>query len=183
MNMNGQNFETATFGMGCFWCTEAIFQELKGVVSVTPGYAGGHIKNPTYEQVCAGNTGHTEVAQIIYDPKQISFEELLEVFFQVHDPTTLNRQGADVGYQYRSVIFYHNDTQKNSAEKIKKELNDRNVFGKPVVTAIEPFTNFYPAEDYHKNYFRKNTNKPYCQFVIKPKVEKFEKIFKDKLKK
>jgi len=183
MNMNGQNFETATFGMGCFWCTEAIFQELKGVVSVTPGYAGGHIKNPTYEQVCAGNTGHTEVAHIVYDPKQISFEELLEVFFQVHDPTTLNRQGEDVGYQYRSVIFYHNDTQKNSAEKIKKELNDHNVFGKPVVTAIEPFTNFYPAEDYHKNYFRKNTNKPYCQFVIKPKVEKFEKIFKDKLKK
>ncbi len=181
--MNGQNFETATFGMGCFWCTEAIFQELKGVVSVTPGYAGGHVKNPTYEQVCAGNTGHTEVAQIVYDPKQISFEELLEVFFQVHDPTTLNRQGGDVGYQYRSVIFYHNDTQKNSAEKIKKELNDQNVFGKPVVTAIEPFINFYPAEDYHKNYFRQNPNKPYCQFVIKPKVEKFEKIFKDKLKK
>lgn len=184
LNMNAQNkhYETATFGMGCFWCTEAIFQELKGVISVTPGYAGGHVKNPTYEQVCEGNTGHTEVAQIIFDPLQISFQELLEVFFKVHDPTTLNRQGEDVGFQYRSVIFYHNEEQKKLAEYFKQKLNEKKVFDKPIVTAIEPFTNFYAAEDYHKNYFRLNSNKPYCQLVIKPKVEKFEKIFKDKIK-
>lgn len=183
MDAQKNNYQTATFGMGCFWCTEAIFQELKGVISVTPGYAGGHVKNPTYEQVCEGNTGHTEVAQIIYDPNQISFQELLEVFFKVHDPTSLNRQGEDVGYQYRSVIFYHNEEQKKLAEYFKKKLNDEKVYDKPVVTAIEPYTNFYPAEDYHKNYFRQNSSKPYCQLVIKPKVEKFEKIFKEKLKK
>ncbi len=177
------SYETATFGMGCFWCTEAIFQELEGVISVTPGYAGGHIKNPSYEQVCAGNTGHTEVAQILYDSKKISFQELLEVFFRVHDPTTLNRQGEDVGYQYRSVIFYHNQKQKETAEYFKQKLNSEKIFDKPIVTAIEPYTNFYPAEDYHKNYYRLNTNKPYCQLVIKPKIEKFEKIFKEKLKK
>lgn len=182
MDAQKNNYQTATLGMGCFWCTEAIFQELKGVISVTPGYAGGHIKNPTYEQVCEGNTGHTEVAQIVYDPNQISFQELLEVFFKVHDPTSLNRQGEDIGYQYRSVIFYHNDEQKKTAEYFKKKLNEEKVFEKPVVTAIEPYTNFYPAEDYHKNYFRQNPNKPYCQLVIKPKIEKFEKIFKEKLK-
>lgn len=183
--MTAQNnaYQTATLGMGCFWCTEAIFQELKGVISVVPGYAGGHVKNPSYEQVCTGNTGHTEVTQITFDPHQISFQELLQVFFQVHDPTTLNRQGEDVGYQYRSVIFYHNDEQKKIAETIKQKLNDEKVFENPVVTAIEPFKNFYPAEDYHKNYFRLNMNKPYCQLVIKPKVEKFEKVFKEKLKK
>lgn len=183
--MNAQNkshYETATFGMGCFWCTEAIFQELKGVISVTPGYAGGKTKNPTYEEVCAGHTGHTEVAQIIFDPMQISFQELLEVFFKVHDPTTLNRQGEDVGYQYRSVIFYHNEEQKKLATYYKDKLNEANVFENPIVTAIEPYTNFYPAEDYHKNYFKQNSNKPYCQLVIKPKVEKFEKIFKNKIK-
>lgn len=183
--MNAQNshkYETATFGMGCFWCTEAIFQELKGVISVTPGYAGGHVKNPTYEEVCNGNTGHTEVAQIVFDPLQISFQELLEVFFKVHDPTALNRQGEDVGFQYRSVIFYHNNEQKKLAEYYKQKLNDEKVFEKPVVTAIEPFSNFYPAEDYHKNYYKLNSQKTYCQMVIKPKVEKFEKVFKSKLK-
>lgn len=179
---NNHSYQTATLGMGCFWCTEAIFQELKGVISVVPGYAGGHVQNPTYEQVCAGNTGHTEVAQITYDPTKISFQEILEVFFKVHDPTTLNRQGNDVGYQYRSVIFYHNQEQKQLAEHFKQKLNDEKIFESPVVTAIEPYTNFYPAEDYHKNYFKLNSNKPYCEMVIKPKVEKFEKIFKEKLK-
>lgn len=183
MNAQKNLYQTATLGMGCFWCTEAIFQNLKGVVSVMPGYAGGHVKNPSYEEVCQGNTGHTEVAQIIFDPNQISFQEILQVFFQVHDPTSLNRQGEDVGFQYRSVIFYHNDEQKKIAESIKEKLNEEKVFEKPVVTAIEPFSNFYPAEDYHRNYFRRNSDKPYCQIVIKPKVEKFEKIFKEKLKK
>lgn len=175
--------EIATFGMGCFWCTEAIFKELKGVISVIPGYAGGYVPNPSYKQVCEGNTGHTEVAQITFDPTQISYQELLEVFFKVHDPTQINGQGNDIGYQYRSVIFYHNDTQKKLAEYFKQKLNEEKVFDKPVVTAIEPYKNFYPAEDYHKNYYELNPNQPYCQMVIKPKVEKFEKIFKAKLKK
>jgi peptide-methionine (S)-S-oxide reductase len=169
--------------MGCFWCTEAIFQELKGVIKVTPGYAGGHKENPTYEEVCDGNTGHTEVAQIVFDPNLISYAELLEVFFKVHDPTTLNRQGNDVGYQYRSVIFYHNDEQKKLAQYYKQKLNEEKVYNNLIVTAIEPFTNFYLAEDYHKNYYKLNSSKPYCQLVIKPKLEKFEKIFRDKLKK
>ncbi len=180
---NSNKYQLATFGMGCFWCTEAIFQELKGVIKVTPGYAGGHKENPTYEEVCEGNTGHTEVTQIIFDPTQISYAELLEVFFKVHDPTTLNRQGNDVGYQYRSVIFYHNDEQKKLAQYYKQKLNEEKVYDNPIVTAIEPFTNFYPAEDYHKNYYQLNSNKPYCQLVIKPKLEKFEKVFRDKLKK
>jgi peptide-methionine (S)-S-oxide reductase len=180
---NSNKYQIATFGMGCFWCTEAIFQELKGVIKVTPGYAGGYKENPTYEEVCEGNTGHTEVAQIVFDPNLISYAELLEVFFKVHDPTTLNRQGNDVGYQYRSVIFYHNDEQKKLAEYYKQKLNEEKVYENPIVTAIEPFTNFYPAEDYHKNYYKLNSSKPYCQFVIKPKLEKFEKIFRDKLKK
>jgi peptide-methionine (S)-S-oxide reductase len=180
---NSNKYQLATFGMGCFWCTEAIFQELKGVIKVTPGYAGGHKENPTYEEVCEGNTGHTEVTQIVFDPTQISYAELLEVFFKVHDPTTLNRQGNDVGYQYRSVIFYHNEEQKKLAEYYKQKLNEEKVYDNPIVTAIEPFTNFYPAENYHKNYYKLNSNKPYCQLVIKPKVEKFEKIFRDKLKK
>jgi peptide-methionine (S)-S-oxide reductase len=180
---NSNKYQLATFGMGCFWCTEAIFQELKGVIKVTPGYAGGHKENPTYEEVCDGNTGHTEVAQIVFDPNLISYAELLEVFFKVHDPTTLNRQGNDVGYQYRSVIFYHNDEQKKLAQYYKQKLNEEKVYNNPIVTAIEPFTNFYPAEDYHKNYYKLNSSKPYCQLVIKPKLEKFEKIFRDKLKK
>ncbi len=183
MNVQSQKYETATFGMGCFWCTEAVFQQLIGVISVTSGYAGGHIKNPTYEQVCEGNTGHTEVCQITYDPLKISFDELLEVFWKVHDPTTQNRQGEDVGFQYRSVIFYHNNEQKILAEKYKQKLNTEHVFEQPVITAIEPIINFYSAENYHQNYFNSNQNKPYCQMVVKPKVEKFEKVFKSKLKK
>lgn len=173
----------ATFGNGCFWCTEAIFQQLEGVKKVTSGYSGGHVVNPTYEQVCAKNTGHAEALQIVYDPTVISFDELLEVFWKTHDPTTLNRQGNDVGPQYRSVIFYHDNSQKEKSEAYKAELDKSGAWPNPVVTAIEPFKNFYPAEDYHQNYFKLNGKAPYCQYVIRPKLEKFEKIFKDKLKK
>lgn len=173
----------ATFGNGCFWCTEAVFQQLEGVKKVTSGYSGGHVVNPTYEQVCAKNTGHAEALQIVYDPTVISFDELLEVFWKTHDPTTLNRQGNDVGPQYRSVIFYHDNTQKEKSEAYKAELDKSGAWPNPVVTAIEPFKNFYPAEDYHQNYFKLNGKAPYCQYVIRPKLEKFEKIFKDKLKK
>lgn len=175
--------DTATFGTGCFWCTEAIFQQLDGVLKVTSGYSGGHIVNPTYEQVSTGTTGHAETCQIIYDPTKITFDELLKVFWQTHDPTTLNRQGNDEGPQYRSVIFYHNDAQKERAEYYKSELNENHVFAKPIVTAIEPYKNFYSAEDYHQDYYANNPNQPYCYFVIRPKLEKFEKVFKDKLKK
>jgi peptide-methionine (S)-S-oxide reductase len=175
--------ETATFGNGCFWCTEAVFQQLEGVKKVTSGYSGGHVPNPTYEQVCAKNTGHAEALQIVYDPSVISFDELLEVFWKTHDPTTLNRQGNDVGPQYRSVIFYHNDTQKEKAEAYKAQLDKSGAWPDPIVTAIEPFKNFYPAEDYHQNYYKLNGKAPYCQYVIRPKLEKFEKVFKDKLKK
>lgn len=174
--------ETATFGTGCFWCTEAIFEQLKGVVSVTSGYAGGHVANPTYEEVCNGTTGHAEAVQIVYDPKQISYKDLLEVFWSVHDPTTLNRQGADVGTQYRSVIFYHNAEQQKEAEEHKAKLDQSGAFSKRIVTQIAPFTNFYKAEDYHQEYYRLNGHAPYCQFVIKPKVDKFQKVFHDKLK-
>lgn len=173
----------ATFGNGCFWCTEAVFQQLEGVKKVTSGYSGGHVVNPTYEQVCAKNTGHAEALQIVYDPTVISFDELLEVFWKTHDPTTLNRQGNDVGPQYRSVIFYHDNSQKEKSEAYKAELDKSGAWPNPVVTAIEPFKNFYPAEDYHQNYFKLNGKAPYCQYVIRPKLEKFEKIFKDKLKK
>ncbi|OGU54372.1 MAG: peptide-methionine (S)-S-oxide reductase [Ignavibacteria bacterium RBG_13_36_8] len=174
--------ETATFGMGCFWCSEAIFERLKGVKSVASGYTGGISANPTYEQVCAGNTGHAEVIQITFDPSVISYPELLEVFWKTHDPTTLNRQGADVGSQYRSVIFYHNEEQKKSAEHYKAELDKSGAWGKPIVSEISPFTNFYKAEDYHQDYFANNPEKQYCSFVIAPKVEKFEKVFQSKLK-
>ena len=174
--------ETATFGAGCFWCVEAVFQNLKGVESVISGYSGGHIKNPAYREVCNGNTGHAEVAQITYDPKVTSFAELLEVFWQTHDPTTLNRQGNDVGTQYRSAIFYHNDEQKEIAEKYKQELEASGAFDAPIVTEISPLTNFYPAEDYHQNYFNQNPSQPYCSMVVRPKVDKFKKVFKDKLK-
>jgi peptide-methionine (S)-S-oxide reductase len=176
------NTDTATFGNGCFWCTEALFQELNGVTSVASGYSGGHVVNPTYEEVCEKNTGHAEVIQIVYDPSVITFDELLEVFWQTHDPTTLNRQGNDVGPQYRSVIFYHNEKQKERSEYFKKELDKSGAFNQPIVTAIEPFKNFYVAEDYHQNYFKLNGNQPYCYFVIRPKLEKFEKAFKSKLK-
>ena len=175
--------DTATFGEGCFWCTEAIFERLKGVISVTSGYAGGTVPNPTYEQVCTGKTGHAEVSQIIYDPAVISYDELLKVFFKTHDPTSLNRQGADVGTQYRSVIFYSNEEQQKKAEYYKDELNKSGAFNKPIVTEISPLKNFYKAEEYHQDYFSKNPNQGYCNFVIVPKIEKFEKVFKDLLKK
>lgn len=174
--------DTATFGAGCFWCVEAVFQEMKGVQKVTSGYSGGGVKNPTYSDVCTGLTGHAEVCQIVYDPSEVSFKELLEAFWQTHDPTTLNRQGNDAGTQYRSVIFYHNESQRQLAEMYKAELNKSGAFDKPVVTAIDPFTNFYPAEDYHQNYYNQNGDASYCQYVIRPKVDKFRKAFQDKLK-
>ncbi len=175
--------DTATFGTGCFWCTEAIFQQVEGVIKVTSGYSGGFVENPNYKEVCTGTTGHAECLNIVYDPSKISFDELLEIFWQVHDPTTLNRQGADVGTQYRSVIFYHNDEQKKKAEHYKAELDKSGAWDKPIVTTLETFTKFYPAEDYHQNYYNDNPGQGYCQFVIRPKVEKFQKVFKDKLKK
>jgi peptide-methionine (S)-S-oxide reductase len=176
------NMERATFGAGCFWCVEAIFQDLKGVHSVVSGYAGGTVKNPTYRQVCAGTTGHAEVVQITFDPDVISFEELLYVFWRTHDPTTLNRQGADVGTQYRSVILYHNDEQKAIAEKSKKETDVSGLWPNSIVTEIAPLGEFYEAEDYHQNYWRLNPNQPYCRTVIDPKVRKFRHEFKQQLK-
>lgn len=174
--------ETATFGAGCFWCVEAVYQQLKGVIKVTSGYSGGARENPTYDQVCSGATGHAEVCQIVYDPSVISYKELLEVFWTVHDPTTLNRQGADVGTQYRSVIYYHNDEQKQLAEHYKAELDKSGAFKDPVVTEISAYTKFYSAEKYHQDYYNNNKNQPYCSFVIEPKLDKFKKVFKDKLK-
>ena len=183
MTTSNVKLDTATFGTGCFWCTEAIFQQLEGVEKVTSGYSGGSVANPTYEQVCSKTTGHAECLNIMYDPKKITFDELLEVFWQTHDPTTLNRQGADVGTQYRSVVFYHNEEQKAKTEKYKAELDKSGAFDNPIVTTLEPFTIFYPAENYHQNYYNSNGSQGYCQFVIRPKVEKFEKVFKSKLKK
>lgn len=180
--MNEAGLEKATFGSGCFWCTEAIFENLNGVTSVVSGYAGGQVENPTYEAVCTGTTGHAEVTQITYDPNLISFDELLEVFWKTHDPTTLNRQGNDVGPQYRSVIFYHNEEQRELAEKYKAELDKSGAWDNPIVTEITAYTNFYPAEKYHQNYYESNPNQGYCAFVIAPKLEKFKKVFKDKLK-
>lgn len=170
--MNTNKTETATLGGGCFWCMEAVYERLPGVISVTSGYAGGHIANPTYEQVCTGTTGHAEVTQITFDPAKISFAKLLEVFWQAHDPTTLNRQGNDEGTQYRSVIFYHDEKQRLIAEKSK--LAAQNDFSSPIVTEIVPFTKFYPAEDYHQGYYDDNTNAGYCRVVITPKLEKLE---------
>ncbi len=170
--MKTQKRETATLGGGCFWCMEAVFERLPGVISVTSGFSGGTVENPTYEQVCTGKTGHAEVTQIVFDPGKISYAKLLEVFWQAHDPTTLNRQGADEGTQYRSVIFYHDQRQKLSAEKSK--LAAQADFNRPIVTAIEPFTKFYKAEDYHQGYYDDNTNAGYCRFVIAPKLEKLE---------
>ena len=174
--------DTATFAAGCFWCVEAVFQELKGVQSVVSGYTGGSIANPSYEEVCSGSTGHAEACQIAYDPKIISYPELLEVFWKTHDPTTLNRQGNDSGTQYRSAIFYHTEEQKKLAEHYKRELDSSGAFDAPIVTEIVPFTKFYKAENYHQNYFNEHGAQPYCLFVIKPKVEKFKKVFNDKLK-
>lgn len=181
--IDGIKTDTATFGTGCFWCTEAIFQQLEGVISATSGYSGGHVQNPTYKEVCEGTTGHAEVIQIVYDPAKISFDELLRAFWESHDPTTLNRQGNDVGPQYRSVVFYHNAEQKEKTERYKEQLNQSNAFGKPIVTEISPFTIFYKAENYHQDYYNNNGSQPYCNFVIRPKLEKFNKIFKEKLKK
>jgi peptide-methionine (S)-S-oxide reductase len=178
----GNGIDTATFGGGCFWCVEAQFQLLKGVVKVESGYSGGHVKNPAYREVCNGTTGHAEVTQVYYDPKVISYEQLLEAFWQAHDPTTLNRQGNDVGTQYRSAIFYHNVMQKELAETYKKKLDASGAFSGPIVTEISPFTVFYKAENYHQDYFELNGSQPYCQYVIAPKVEKFKKVFDKKLK-
>ena len=181
--MIAKNLEKATLGGGCFWCTEAVYLQLKGVTDVKPGYSGGHVKNPAYREVCNGTTGHAEVVQVTFDPEQVSFSEILEVFFKTHDPTTLNRQGNDVGTQYRSAVFYHSDEQKEITEKIIVQFENEKVYDDPIVTEVTAFDTFYPAEDYHINYFARNKNQPYCQFVVAPKVEKFEKIFKDKLKK
>jgi peptide-methionine (S)-S-oxide reductase len=174
--------KTATLGAGCFWCVEAIFQQLKGVLAVRSGYSGGERENPSYEQVCSGATGHAEVIQLDYDESLISFTELLEVFFQTHDPTTLNRQGADVGTQYRSAIFYHSEEQKKIAEQIIEELSVAGAYISPIVTEVTAFKNFYEAEDYHRNYFLNNPEQGYCRMVVRPKVEKFEKVFSNKLK-
>jgi peptide-methionine (S)-S-oxide reductase len=175
--------EVATFGSGCFWCSEVVFSELKGVAKVEPGYSGGRIANPTYEQVCSDTTGHAEVAQLTFDPDLISFRELLEVFFSTHDPTTLNRQGGDEGSQYRSVIFYHDEEQKRVAQEIMTELAKDKAFKNPIVTEVLPFEAFYPAEDYHRDYYRRNPRQPYCQAVISPKLAKFRAHFQSKLKK
>jgi len=177
-----QKLQKATFGMGCFWCSEALFDRLVGVKSVKSGFEGGQIANPSYEEVCTGTTGHAEVIEVTYDPAKISYDELLEVFWKSHDPTTLNRQGADVGTQYRSVIFYHTPEQKAAAEKYKAEINKTNAYGKPAVTEITKAQPFYAAEAYHQDYFSKNSNQPYCRLVILPKMEKLEKLFKNKLK-
>lgn len=177
------NSEIATFANGCFWCTEAVFINLKGVIKVTPGYTGGHTKNPTYKEVCTGETGHAECLQITFDANEINFEELLEVFWKTHDPTTRNRQGGDIGTQYRSAIYYHNNVQKDLSEKFKLELDKSGAFSNPIVTEIVPFENFYPAEDYHHQYFENNElSNPYCQMVVRPKVDKFKKVFQNKLK-
>jgi peptide-methionine (S)-S-oxide reductase len=184
---SGQNttqtdgLETATLGGGCFWCLEPLFDSLRGVVSVKPGYAGGHVANPSYQQVCTGRTGHAEVAQIVFDPQQLSYSDLLHVFFATHNPTTLNQQGADVGEQYRSVILPHDDEQRRVAQEVIREITDEQLYDRPIVTTIEPFTVFYPAEDYHQNYFRNHPEAPYCMMVIAPKVAKFRKKYAERL--
>jgi len=175
-------FRLATFGSGCFWCTEAIFERLDGVGKAVSGYSGGHVKNPTYDQVCTGTTGHAESIQITYDPSKVSYDALLEVFWKTHDPTTKNRQGNDIGPQYRSVIFYHDAEQKKLAESYRSKLDTERIWNRPIVTEIVPFSSFWPAEDYHQNYYDNNPEKSYCSVVITPKIEKFRKIFKDRLK-
>ena len=175
--------EVATLGGGCFWCLDGIFRDLKGVERVESGYAGGHTKNPSYREVCSGTTGHAEVTQVTFDPSIISYRDLLGVFFTIHDPTTLDRQGADVGTQYRSVILYHSEAQHRTADEVIADLSERGVWDNPIVTQIEPFEAFYPAEDYHQDYFAQNPDQPYCQIVIAPKVSKFRKTYLDRLKK
>ncbi|WP_395050138.1 bifunctional methionine sulfoxide reductase B/A protein [Flavobacterium sp.] len=182
-NKSTSNLETITLGGGCYWCVEAVYENLKGVKSVVSGFAGGKNPNPTYEEVCTGRTGHAEVVQITFDKTVTNLDEIFKVFFTVHDPTTLNRQGADAGTQYRSVIFYANEEQKKEAHSIIDQLTSEKVYNNPIVTTLEPLTQFYKAEDYHQNYYENNKNQPYCQMVIQPKIEKFEKIFKDRLKK
>ncbi len=181
--METNNFETATLGAGCFWCVEAVFDDLKGVEDVVSGYSGGHTENPTYQQVCSETTGHAEVARIKFDPQEISFKEILQIFFAVHDPTTLNRQGNDVGSSYRSAIFYHSDEQKHIAEEVIKEVTEEGVYDNPIVTEVTPFDKFYAAENYHQEYFANNPNQPYCAAIVAPKVAKFRKKFVDRLKK
>jgi len=182
MTHSESTLDTATFGAGCFWCVEAVFQRVKGVEHVVSGYTGGHVKNPTYQQVSTGNTGHAEVAQITFNPSVISYSDLLEIFWETHDPTTLNRQGNDVGTQYRSAVFYHNQAQKQKAEQIKAKLNASGKWKDSIVTEISPLGEFYKAENYHQNYYNQNSYQPYCQFVISPKLQKFEKKFSDKAK-
>ncbi|MBS9768095.1 MAG: peptide-methionine (S)-S-oxide reductase MsrA [Flavobacteriaceae bacterium] len=182
MNTSTQQTETVTLGAGCFWCVEAVFDQLKGVEKVQSGYSGGTAENPSYEEVCTGTTGHAEVVQITYNPQIIAFEDILEVFWTIHDPTTLNRQGADVGTQYRSAIFYHNEKQRKIATAYIQQLNDLKTFEMPIVTEVTPFSNFYPAENYHDNYYNQNGDNPYCRMVIRPKVRKFQKLFEGKLK-
>jgi peptide-methionine (S)-S-oxide reductase len=180
MNMNTDEpnkQEKATLGAGCFWCVEAVYQQLKGVKSVTSGYSGGHVKNPSYREVTTGKTGHAEAVQITYDPGQISFSELLEVFWKTHDPTTLNRQGPDIGTQYRSVIFYHNEDQKRIAEESKEKMDQKGYYKKPIVTEVVPFKNFYVAEDYHQDFYKNNPGQPYCKAWIDPKMEKLQDQF------
>ena len=174
--------EQATFGSGCFWCTEAVFERMAGVHSAVSGYSGGDVPNPKYQVVCSGTTGHAEVVQVTFDPDVVTYDELLEVFWKTHDPTTLNRQGADVGTQYRSVIFYHNEHQRETAERYKRDLDAAGIFDAPIVTQIVPFREFFPAEPYHQSYFELNPRQAYCQAVIAPKVEKFERVFAAKLK-
>jgi peptide-methionine (S)-S-oxide reductase len=180
--MTEHTIETATLGGGCFWCVEAVFDQLEGVVDVVSGYSGGHVENPSYRQVCDGDTGHAEVAQVRFDPAKLSYRELLEVFFSLHDPTTLNRQGNDVGPQYRSAIFYHSPEQERTATELIGELNEGRAYTRPIVTEVTPFERFYPAEDYHQEYFARNGGQPYCQFVVAPKVSKFRKQYAARLK-
>ena len=181
-NTNSKTLDTAIVGGGCFWCTEAQYLLLDGIISVTSGFSGGTIKNPSYKEVCNGTTGHAEVVEIVYDTTKLNYADILQAFFTSHDPTQLNRQGNDIGTQYRSVIYYSSDEQKKIAEQIKSELNSSGAYKEPVVTEISPLTVFYKAEDYHQNYFNQNGDQPYCQFVVAPKVEKFKKVFKSKLK-
>ncbi len=180
---NTENLDTITLAGGCYWCIEAIYQRLDGVVKVESGFTGGTMKNPSYRDVCTGNTGHAECVQITYDKTKTNLDEIFKVFFTVHDPTTLNRQGADAGTQYRSGIFYRNDEQKKAAQDIIQALTQAKIYSDPIVTEVTPFTVFYKAEDYHQDYYNQNGNQPYCQIVIRPKVEKFEKLFKDRMKK
>ena len=183
MSSTNNKYETVTLGAGCFWCVEAIYDRLDGVISVTSGYSGGKVKNPSYREETTGMTGHAEVVQVVFDPEVIPFAKVLEIFFMTHDPTTLNRQGADVGTQYRSAIFYHNEEQRRVAEEVKRMLDRAKIWNDPIVTEITAFANFYKAEDYHQEYFANNPNEGYCRMVVAPKVAKFEKLFEDYLKK